>query len=309
MSEWNRERSPRQTQGGSRLEKKKKRRGGVAVVVAAVVVCLGVLVVTSMGSGGDGPAGVSSLPLSPTASPSPSAQTQVSPSPSPTPTPTPVPTPAPTPTPYDYSRSAPASEAVGMEYFADAVFIGDSRTDGLQLYSGIKGTTFLSYKGITVFDVMEREDKKVVEIDGKSYTILEALGMGSYAKVYVALGVNELGYQNSQSFVQTYGQFIDKVRELQPGAEIYVQSLVPVNPEKCKASGQPNWLNNEGIASYNTALQAMCQEKEVIYLNISEALVDEQGILPADATVDGLHFTKAWYKKWLEYLMTHTVHQ
>lgn len=196
-----------------------------------------------------------------------------------------------------------------MEYFSDAVFIGDSRTDGLQLYSGIKGTTFLSYKGITVFDVMEREDKKVVEIDGQKYTILEALSKGSYAKVYVALGVNELGYQNSGAFAQTYGEFIDKVRELQPGAEIYVQSLVPVNPEKCKASGQPSWLSNEGISYYNTALQAMCQEKEVIFLNISEALVDEQGILPAEATVDGLHFTKDWYKKWLEYLMTHTVAQ
>ena len=156
---------------------------------------------------------------------------------------------------------------------------------------------------------MEREDKKVVEIDGQKYTILEALGKGSYAKVYIALGVNELGYQNSNSFAQTYGQFIDKVRELQPGAEIYVQSLVPVNPEKCKASGQPSWLNNEGIANYNAALQAMCQEKQVIYLNISEALVDEQGILPAEATVDGLHYTKDWYKKWLEYLMTHTVAQ
>lgn len=271
------------------------------MVLAAVLICLGVLVVTSLGSGGGEPAVAGTPSLAPTAHPSPSAE--------PTPTPEPIPTPAPTPTPYDYSKSAPASEAVGMEYFSDAAFIGDSRTDGLQLYSGIKGTTFLSYKGITVFDVMEREDKKVVEIDGQKYTILEALGKGSYAKVYIALGVNELGYQNSNAFAQTYGQFIDKVRELQPGAEIYVQSLVPVNPEKCKANGQPSWLNNEGIANYNAALQTMCQEKEVIYLNISEALVNEQGVLPAEATVDGLHFTKDWYKKWLEYLMTHTVTQ
>ena len=37
-----------------------------------------------------------------------------------------------------------------MDYFADALFIGDSRTDGLRLYSGIKGADFYCYKGLTV---------------------------------------------------------------------------------------------------------------------------------------------------------------
>ena len=39
------------------------------------------------------------------------------------------------------------------------------------------------------------------------------------------------------------------------------------------------------------------------------ASVDEDGILPAEGTVDGVHFTKDWYKKWLEFLMCHTVDQ
>ena len=37
----------------------------------------------------------------------------------------------------------PESEAVDDGYFADAVFIGDSRTQGLRLYSGLKDTTWL----------------------------------------------------------------------------------------------------------------------------------------------------------------------
>ena len=43
------------------------------------------------------------------------------------------------------------------------------------------------------------------------------------------------------------------------------------------------------------------------FYSVASALIDENGILPAEATVDGVHFTKAWYQKWLEYLMCHTV--
>lgn len=302
MPEQKKEGDVRPSRNGSRVNTAKKKGGGLAVTLAAVVVCLGVLVVGSMGTpGGPGNAAV------PTPDPSGTSAPEVGQSLPPMASPTPTPVPTPESTPYDYSAPAPEREAVDMDYFADAVFIGDSRTDGLQLYSGIKGTTFLSYKGITVFDVMEREDKKVVEIDGQKYTILEALGKETYEKVYISLGVNELGYRDSVKFAEEYGKFIDEVRRLQDGAEIYVQSLVPVNPEKCKSSRQPDWLNNEGVARYNEALRAMCREKQVVFLDISQALTDEQGLLPADATVDGLHFTRSWYEKWLAYLMTHTV--
>ena len=303
-----RQKASRPGRGGRRM-KKQGRRGGAIVFLAAILVCAGVLIVTTLGSGGSPEgAAASPTPVPGTAAPETAPPTPTSqPTPSPTAAATPTPSPSPEAAGYDYSSPAPASEAVGMEYFADAVFIGDSRTDGLQLYSGISGTTFLSYKGITVFDVME--DKPVISIGGQKYSVLEALAMGQYKKVYISLGVNELGYYNSSLFAQEYGEFIDAIRQLQPGAIIYAQSLVPVNPEKCKASGQPEWLNNEGISYYNTSLRQMCEEKQVVFLNISEALVDASGVLPAEATVDGLHFTRDWYKKWLDYLMTHTAAQ
>lgn len=315
MSEQNRqEYSRRSRQSGRR--RKQNRRGGAIVLLAAILICAGILVISTLGSGGNTPAATGSAGpgASPAASgqltPSPLPEDTAAPEPTPTvtPTPTPTPTPAPTQAAYDYTAPAPASDPVEMDYFADAVFIGDSRTDGLQLYSGISGTTFLCYKGITVYDVMN-QDKKVITIGGQKYSVLDALAMGQYRKVYISLGINELGYYNSAGFAEKYGSFIDEVRRIQPGAIIYAQSLVPVNPDKCKASGQPDWLNNEGIAGYNAALQQMCQEKQVVYLNISEALVDANGTLPAEATVDGLHFTRDWYKKWLDYLMNHTVAQ
>ena len=219
--------------------------------------------------------------------------------------PTPTPTPVPTPTPYDYAAPVPESEAVEDGWFADAVFIGDSRTDGLRLYSGIKDVDFLCYKGLTVFDVMN--DKAVIETDDGKAGVLQVLGQKQYAKIYLMLGINELGYNYDQGFADEYAAVVDKLKELQPGADIYLQSLIPVNTEVCKATNQADYVTNKQIAVYNGLIEAIAAEKQGYYVNVKEALVDESGEIPADASSDGIHFHKEGYQTWYEYLKTHTV--
>lgn len=51
---------------------------------------------------------------------------------------------------YDYSMPVPQSEAVSEEYFDDAVFIGDSRTEGLIMYTDLPNTTAYTDKGLMV---------------------------------------------------------------------------------------------------------------------------------------------------------------
>ena len=100
---------------------------------------------------------------------------------------------------YDFSQPAPESPAVDNTYFEDAAFVGDSRTDGFLLYSGIGTGTNLTSNGLSIFKLAE---KKALTIDGKDYTLLEALGLKQYGKVYLSLGVNELGYYDDQGFYE-----------------------------------------------------------------------------------------------------------
>ena len=198
------------------------------------------------------------------------------PSASPTPeaTPTPTPTPEPTPTPV------PALDFT-------------------------QGADFYCYKGLTIFEVDER---KIVELNGNSYSVVEALEKGpQYAKIYISLGVNELGYYNDNAYHQAFSEFLDTVKALQPDAIIYLENLVPVNPQKCAEYKQPSYVNNDRVAAYNAIYPQLATEHQVALLDVASALSDENGILPADATADGVHFTKAWYQKWLAYLMNHTV--
>jgi lysophospholipase L1-like esterase len=192
-------------------------------------------------------------------------------------------------------------------WFSDAVFIGDSRTDGLRLYSGIRDVDFLCYKGLTVFELMD--DKAVIDGDGGKLSVFQALERKQYAKVYLMLGVNELGYNNDQGFADAYGAAVDRVRQLQPDAQIYLQSIVPVNQETCQATGQPSYITNEQIAVYNQIIQTVAADRQVYYVDVSEALVDESGTLPADASADGIHFHREGYQTWYAYLKTHTVEE
>lgn len=214
---------------------------------------------------------------------------------------------APTVPPEDPAPSpvSPAEPLDSDAWFSDAVFIGDSRVDGLQLYSGITTkATFLEHTGLTVYEV--RDGKKVIRRDGQKISVLDALSGESYGKVYIALGINELGYFDPTGFAETFGEVVERVKELLPDAKIYIQSLIPVNTEKCKANDAAYYITNEGIASYNEALAAYFADKEVYLLGVPETLVDENGEMLSEYCADGVHFKKDGYVLWRSYLEAHT---
>ena len=241
--------------------------------------------------------------VSPSPDPVPDETPAVTATPEPTATATPEPTP--TPIPYDYTLPVAESEPVDDAWFADAVMIGDSRTDGMRLYSGRRGVDFLCYKGLSVFEVMS--DKQVIQTADGQKGVLEALGEKQYGKVYISLGVNELGYNHDQGYFDTYSAMVDKIREQQPDADIYLQMLIPVNTQKCAETKQPYYVTNKQIGIYNDIIRKIAAEKQVYLLNVGEIFVDEAGELFYDASFDGIHFNKPGYKQWYEYLKTHTV--
>ena len=53
-------------------------------------------------------------------------------------------------------------------------------------------------------------------------------------------------------------------------------------------------------------LMALADEKEVHYVDVAEGLMDEEGYLPYEATLDGVHLVPEYCVKWLDYLKTHT---
>ena len=87
----------------------------------------------------------------------------------------------------------PEGGPVEDTYFENTAFLGDSRTQGFQLYSGLKTGTYYTAVGATVESVFT---KKVDTKAGKM-PLLDAMAKQEFDKIYVMLGVNELGWNGT----------------------------------------------------------------------------------------------------------------
>ena len=109
-------------------------------------------------------------------------------------------------------------------YFDDAVFIGDSRTEGLMLYGGLSNAAFYTHKGLMVNTIFTKEAVK----DGdQKITIMKALEKHKFRKVYVMLGVNELGWNGTEIFRSRAETLVQKLLADAPESELVIQSLLP----------------------------------------------------------------------------------
>ena len=206
---------------------------------------------------------------------------------------------------YDFSQPAPERAAVDNSYFDDAAFIGDSRTDGFMIYSGVGTGKNLTSNGLSIFKLAE---KKALTIDGKKYTLLEALALEEYQKVYLSLGVNELGYYDDNGFFASYCTAIDEIRRLQPNAVIYIQGLIPLNEGQIEEhNGNRYNLTNDHLRVFNDLRRQAAEEKQVVFLDLYSEFVNENNELPEEASRDGVHLSKEYCQRWLAYLKTHTV--
>ena len=202
-------------------------------------------------------------------------------------------------------ESLPGAEApegpVDDAYFADAVFLGDSRTEGLSLYSGLETPVYLHAVGATVDSV---QTKATEETEDGAITLMDRLDQLEFSKVYIMLGVNELGWPKTEKFEERYGDIVDRIQENHPEARIALQSILPVS-EKQEKKG--SYVNNRRIGEYNEVVRRVAEEKGCVYLDVAEAVTGENGCLMANLTTDGVHLNTKGCKLWLEYLKEHPI--
>lgn len=203
--------------------------------------------------------------------------------------------------PYDFTSPVPVSAPADDAYFADAVFIGDSRTEGLWLYSKLKAN-FICERGLNVSKVFSDALDKY---DGN--TAFEELCETDCSKVYISFGINEIGWVTS-AFIKSYGELIDKVKAAKPDAVIYVQNIYPMSKEQ---HDKAIYGDNTKLHEYNELIAEMCAEKEVCLLDVASYFSDENGHLKDsyETGVDGAHFKAGGqgYVDWTNYIRTHTV--
>ena len=194
----------------------------------------------------------------------------------------------------------PEGGPVEDTYFENTAFLGDSRTQGFQLYSGLKTGTYYTAAGATVESVFTKK----VDTEAGKMPLLDAMAKQEFDKIYVMLGVNELGWNGTEIYHNQYAKLIDRLREDHPDSLVVLQTLIPVS---AKQEAKKSYVNNTRIAAYNEVIRQLAEEKQCPYVDVAAAMTDEQGCLRSDWTSDGVHLNTKGCKAWLEYLRTHPV--
>lgn len=186
------------------------------------------------------------------------------------------------------------SSEISPENFHSTVVLGNSQAQALSNYGLMKNADFVTKVGLSI--------NKVLYSDGGDAPIQKLYGK-SYQKAVFIFGENELGWPYPQNFISEYKKVIAKVRELNPGVQIYCQGIFPVSAEYSAKS--KTGITNENVVIFNEKLEKMCEEIDAKFMPPSEAFKDSTGALPEGAATDGVHFNYDYCKIWAGDLSTY----
>jgi hypothetical protein len=192
---------------------------------------------------------------------------------------------------------------VDDDYFNDALFIGDSRTVGLSEYCEPLDTraTFYSKVSLTIYACM---DKEFIQTDNGKISVDQALRENEFGKIYIMLGINEIGTGDAQYFKDAYEEVINRIRELQPDAIIYIQGIMHVTAHK---SDNDKYFNNDNINERNAAIAELADNRTVFYIDMNGAVDDGNGNLDSTLTFDDVHLKASSYERWHEFLLHNAI--
>ena len=185
-------------------------------------------------------------------------------------------------------------------YFEDALFIGDSRTVGIAEYGYLEQADYFADVSMTVFKLQTTK----LSVDGGEKVSLETvLTQKQYGKVYVMVGINELGH-NREAALNSYAELISTIERTQPGAIIYICANLHVTESRSKTDAI---INNDNINEYNKELSAFADGENRFYIDVNPVFDDMSGSLSKDYASDSAHMEAQHYDMWCDWLMEQAI--
>lgn len=200
-----------------------------------------------------------------------------------------------------YSKPLPQSDMRETAYFSDAVFVGDSITTGIDLYSTLANTNVVASTGINLETFLTA--KTVRNKAGDKVTIPAAVKEIKAKKIYLMLGTNGIDWMSVDMMIEQYDKIFEVLKKDNPNAIFYIQSIPPITREKEKKADQ---MSLKKIKEFNSRLLKLSESKKAYYVDVYSAIASDDGYLSKDISTDGVHFDSSVYTTWIEYVRRHT---
>ena len=119
-------------------------------------------------------------------------------------------------------------------------------------------------------------------------------------KVFINIGTNDLSDGNVpiEDVMSNYDLIITKIEEQLPGVIIYMMAYYPINYEAATEEMKPCLLirTNEKISKANELVKKIADKHGQRYIDVNAPLMDEQGRLMAEYTIEGMHIKPEGYR-------------
>jgi lysophospholipase L1-like esterase len=187
-------------------------------------------------------------------------------------------------TPY-YTDEVTLFELENFRKNKDVVFLGDSLIDYCE-WNELLQRNDIANRGIagdTTEGLLHR---------------LSSLKELNPSKIFILIGINDIQQNVEKSkIVNNYKQIIEEIKRSLPNTEIYIESILYVNPDKYNTTFFRDGRKiNSVVKEVNKELKNLAKEESVNYLDISSILT-KNNELDKKYTTDGLHLNGAGYSK------------
>jgi lysophospholipase L1-like esterase len=183
-----------------------------------------------------------------------------------------------------FSMSACGNKTTEKEVadqFSNSVFIGDSITEGFTVNEILSKDCVIAGAGATA---------------GYTYENIGALGEKQPDNIFIMLGSDDMLMPIDDPkglFENDLTKLINKIKEVVPESNIYLESITPVTQEALEQESR--YIH---IDEYNELIKEVAENLSVHYVDLGAIAMEHPDLFAED----GIHFKKEFYMLWLKKL-------
>ncbi len=206
----------------------------------------------------------------------------------------------PTDDPHEPVKDPPNVAGGVCSFYNDAAFIGDSVSMMLEYQNDITGelgsAVMMAVGSYSVHNAIT--GNLMVTYRGQEMMPADALAAAGVNKVFIMLGMNDIGLYGIGSTISAWGQLINQIRAKCPDIQIYIQSCTPVWTES-----RETWLTNADVDRYNTQLEAFCYANGCYWVDVASYMKDStNGLATRYCSDNFVHLTYEGAAVWIKVL-------